>query len=144
MKPKPLQWEYEGSCIRCTSHGATKGYPMAQRYGRYKTIARHFLLRRNRMRLPTSVVSRHTCDNRWCINPDHVVSGTLADNNRDRTERGRNGDNRGEKHGKCKLANADILAIRALALPQRQIANLFGVSQRLIWAIKHGRTWKHL
>ncbi|ACP44084.1 hypothetical protein VPP93_gp13 [Vibrio phage VP93] len=35
------------------------------------------------------VVVRHTCDNPRCINPDHLIGGTIADNNRDRAERGR-------------------------------------------------------
>ena len=32
-------------------------------------------------------VIRHTCDNAACINPDHLISGTLADNARDRWKR---------------------------------------------------------
>lgn len=35
------------------------------------------------------VTVRHTCDNTRCINPEHLVGGTMADNNRDRAERGR-------------------------------------------------------
>lgn len=35
------------------------------------------------------VVVRHTCDNPRCINPNHLIGGTKADNNRDRAERGR-------------------------------------------------------
>ena len=34
-------------------------------------------------------VIRHTCDNPRCINPKHLLIGTLADNNRDRAERNR-------------------------------------------------------
>ena len=35
------------------------------------------------------VVVRHTCDNPRCINPEHLIGGTRADNNRDRVERNR-------------------------------------------------------
>ncbi len=29
-------------------------------------------------------IARHTCDNPYCFNPDHIIIGTRADNNRDR------------------------------------------------------------
>lgn len=31
----------------------------------------------------------HTCDNRMCVNPEHVYEGTHGDNMRDKTLRGR-------------------------------------------------------
>lgn len=34
-------------------------------------------------------VVRHTCDNPPCINPEHLVPGTQADNMHDRMDRGR-------------------------------------------------------
>lgn len=39
--------------------------------------------------IPEGRVVRHKCDNRPCINPDHLETGTYADNNRDTSERGR-------------------------------------------------------
>ncbi|TKG21761.1 hypothetical protein FCV81_08845 [Vibrio breoganii] len=34
--------------------------------------------------LDDGIVVRHTCDNPYCFNPDHLVKGTTADNNHDR------------------------------------------------------------
>lgn len=34
-------------------------------------------------------VARHSCDNRGCVNPSHIVDGTHADNARDAVDRGR-------------------------------------------------------
>lgn len=35
------------------------------------------------------VIVRHTCDNPRCINPDHLIPGTRADNVKDMIDRGR-------------------------------------------------------
>jgi hypothetical protein len=40
-------------------------------------------------RLLEGLWALHTCDNRWCINPDHLYAGTVQDNTDDRVRRGR-------------------------------------------------------
>lgn len=47
--------------------------------------------------IPAGAVVRHTCDNPSCCNPDHLVTGSHADNVADREARGRTA--RGDRTG---------------------------------------------
>ncbi|MFL6024581.1 MAG: HNH endonuclease [Marmoricola sp.] len=40
--------------------------------------------------IPEGLVVRHTCDRIGCVEPTHLIVGTVAENNRDMSERGRN------------------------------------------------------
>lgn len=40
----------------------------------------------------------HKCDNKLCVNPEHLILGTHSDNVADRDSKGRNNPQRGEQH----------------------------------------------
>lgn len=90
-------------------------------------------------------VIRHTCDNRWCINPMHLLIGTHTDNMKDMAERGRTSVRYGEDHPNTSLTWDDVLNIRALradGAKTTELARRFGVSQPTISAICLHRVWR--
>jgi len=87
--------------------------------------------------------TRHTCDNPSCVNPNHLVPGTAAENAEDKRVRGRS--TRGEKSASAKLTVFDVLSIRTFyKVPTSQFADWFGASQRAVQLARNGSTWRHL
>lgn len=54
--------------------------------------------------------------------------------------------NKGNKHGMAKLSDADVLKIRELCitLTQRDISNMYSISQATISLIKNKKSWSHI
>jgi hypothetical protein len=94
-------------------------------------------------KIPKGMVVRHTCDNPACINPDHLIIGTQKDNVADREARGRR-DVRGEQVGTSKLTEKDVLEIKTSEESSTVLAKRYGVDKTNIWAIRSGKSWKHL
>ncbi len=83
----------------------------------------------------------HTCDNRKCVNPDHLFLGDAPANIRDMDEKQRRGT-------RCQLTELDVQRIRLLldaGVSQQKIADAFGVHQGTISRVKLGKTtlFKH-
>jgi len=84
----------------------------------------------------------HRCDNKICVNPEHLFLGTQSENMDDKVAKGRQ--LRGETNNGAKLCEADVAAIRASDTSHgsgAKLANQFGVSQQLISAIRSGKIW---
>jgi hypothetical protein len=100
--------------------------------------------------IPDGLCVCHTCDNRKCVNPQHLWLGTHADNMRDRDNKGRGGnvDTRGEKHGRARLTASQVIEIRrryaAGGIFQYELAKEYGVSRQLIGFIVNRKLWSHI
>jgi len=135
-------WPYDGGDTNSRS-----GHRQIWRDGRMDQVHRVAWELHHGRAVPDGLVVRHSCDNPPCVNPAHLLLGTIADNNRDRDERGRQVAPQGEDHGNAKLTDEDVAMIRELLrarVSQYRIAERFGVSQGLISLIKRGKAWTHV
>lgn len=131
-------------CHVCTSHKPNdKGMPYFQINNVTYSIVRWMYEKYNN-KIPAGLVVRHKCDNRMCINIEHLELGTKADNNRDRKLRGRNADTHGEKCHTAKLTNAQALAIFLSGKSRNEIAKEFKVRRNVVDQIKTGRRWSKI
>jgi hypothetical protein len=79
-----------------------------------------------------------------CITPGHLEWKTSVENKADKLIHDTH--NRGERHGKAKLTDANALQIMAMkgVESQYELAKRFGVSQKTVSEIHHGRRWSWL
>ncbi len=97
----------------------------------------------------------HTCDNRKCVNPDHLFAGTRRDNVRDCIEKGRISQgkrhamhiSKGGDHPGCKLNSEQAAAARRLyqqGAAAKDIAVLCGIDPSTIRKLGNAETWKEI
>lgn len=112
--------------------------------------------------IPDGLQVRHTCDVNSCVNPDHLILGTQADNMKDKAVRRRapSGDDhplrknpqlaaRGERSGRTPLKDADVLEIRRRYAeePETTLGDLgreYRVERTSIGSIVRRETWVHI
>lgn len=78
----------------------------------------------------------HKCDNRKCVNPEHLFLGSRKDNIQDMDQKGRRGT-------KCQLTEADAEKIKwlySIGYSQQHIASRYGVYQTTISRVILGKT----
>ena len=86
----------------------------------------------------------HTCDNPACVNPDHLVIGSVLDNQRDKWTKGRGRVHKGASHWSTSLTDDDVRAIRLSQEKQKVIAQIYGVTQTTVSDIKRRKSWAHI
>lgn len=98
--------------------------------------------------IPAGMCVLHKCDVRNCWNPGHLFLGTHVDNSRDRENKGRGNQPKGEASGRAKLNDDDVLSIRkAYAsgdITQRALAKSYGVCHATIGVIARRENWRHI
>jgi hypothetical protein len=92
----------------------------------------------------------HKCDNRKCVNPLHLFSGTNLDNRKDKVQKGRcyTGNQKGENNGGSKLTDNQVREIRKLHISKKyttsKLGEMYNVHRSTISYIINNKTYKHL
>lgn len=132
----------ENKCQICTSHATnSRGYPVVRKNKKCYLVHR-LVYEQHKGAIPEGLVVRHTCDNRMCINPEHLITGTHQDNMRDMVERGRSAI--GERNGRSKITEVIAREIKQSHLSASLLAEKYGISPSTIRRIRRGKLWKHL
>jgi hypothetical protein len=115
-------------------------------------------------KIPEGMFVCHKCDEKTCVNPDHLFLGTPKDNMQDMINKGRrvvpSTRNRmrgcdwrdahlgklptGEAHHGSKLTETDVLAIRASDDPGVILATKYNVSNNTISRVRRRLIWSHI
>lgn len=97
-----------------------------------------------RGKIPESLFVLHECDNRACWRPDHLFTGTQAENLADMRRKKRHSDppkHFGLANFNARLTDDQVQDIRNRGISnQHETAAEFGVSQSTVWRIVHGVT----
>lgn len=136
--------EVVGECLEWT------GIILKEGYGRIFIKRKPFSVHRISYeqhigKIPDGLIVMHTCDNRKCINPNHLKAGTHADNSADMVQKNRQ--KNGSSHYRSKLTEQKVLEIIKASRSgesNKSIADRYSVSPGTVWFIVKGLTWKHV
>lgn len=134
-------------CIEWPGNKNKDGYGTVKKSGKMYLAHRAIYCQHNGVSLDSvkDLEVRHACDNRGCINPEHLSIGTHVENMRDMVDRGRNPC--GERNGSAKLTAAQVSEIRAIyasgigEMKFAPLAKKYGVANNTIRSIVQNTTW---
>lgn len=98
--------------------------------------------------IPDGVFVCHHCDNPSCVNPAHLFLGTHQENMHDMTQKGRSASNAGEKAGRHKVTESQVLYIRERfskgGISKNALGRQLGITGTNVAHIIDRKTWKHI
>jgi hypothetical protein len=133
----------ESGCHEWTGHVMKNGY--GQLHYKGKTVYSHIMAYKLEHGHDSvgDLFVLHKCDNRKCVNPEHLFLGTFYDNMDDMVAKVRQA--AGEKNFHAKLTGDQVIQIRKNTDDSHtELGIMFGVSRITIHDIKTRRSWRHI
>jgi HNH endonuclease/Helix-turn-helix domain of resolvase len=138
-------------CIICTLAKRSDGYAIkcTKINGENKIFYAHRLVLEHKLGQPVKpgYFACHSCDDRGCINPDHLWEGSPADNSRDAIEKNRFSFVPGKICPNRKLKPEQVREIRDLlgeGVSKAKIARIFAISRSQIILLDRGQIYKDI
>lgn len=144
--PQPTGKPCEGNCWMWCGQAMTGGYGIYGKKSRRRG-AHRMSWEYTYGEIPDGMYVCHKCDNKLCVNPDHLFLGTAEDNVRDYIKKGLRKGHRGERSPTSKLTEKDVVSIRteyASGATLQQLSDKYGVHATTVASVVHGRSWRHI
>lgn len=123
------------TCWLWTASLTNTGYGRFGFGGGSKTVLAHrFAYELEIGAIPPGLLIRHKCRNRNCCNPDHLETGTYADNEADKVRDGTLLKN--ENAPWSKLTDLQVAEIRASDKSAIELGQQYGIDRRYVYALK--------
>lgn len=139
----------ENGCWEWKKPSASHGYGCLNVKGK-SILAHRYSYELHKGKIPDGLDICHSCDNRKCVNPDHLWTGTHRENMMDCLKKGLGNRANGEKAPKSKLTKEQVLEIRKLYIHYSHnfgapsLAKKYGVRIPSIYKIISRETWRHI
>lgn len=133
----------EGDCMFWRGAVTSFGYGTIRWEGRSEKVHRVAWIGAHGA-IPDKLHVLHHCDNRRCVNVDHLFLGTNRDNMADKVAKGRQGRQRGETNGFAKLTAEIVRRIRQDKRTEKAIAADLGTCVDTIHKVKKRTRWGHV
>lgn len=140
----------ENGCWKCLSHCTDKdGYVRIRYNGKHDRLFR-VLYQQKYGKIPKGLVLRHLCNNAWCVNVEHLKTGTKKENYQDMADCGRSPKGKrnlkisGERNNNHKLSEKQVKEIYLSNLSLKTLSKIYEVSTSNISYIKNKKQWQWL
>lgn len=143
------------NCWNWTAYKDRDGYGIfgIRNIGQFK--AHRFSVMLTGQYLPKDKIVLHHCDNPSCVNPTHLSVGTVADNNLDKLNKGRQAKQKGETNPMAKLTEQQVKDIRSRCIigsrvgykngsNLKELASEYKVCVETIRLIAKNKIWSHI